>query len=229
MEAETGPGRGSERPEEDAANPFAPPRTEDPLSKGGAGVAGAPTVTSMPGAEPPVGPPPAAPPGPPQSFGYGTPPGAASSPYGAGPGYGHDPYSGYGGGYAAYPGYPQPGGAWGGPPPSQGTAVAAMVLGIVGLVATSTCWGSFLGILVAPVALMLGISARRKADRGEAGGRGYATSGMVMGIVGTVLSAILIVALVLLIANAEDFESDTSNPGYYDALRSATATSVTVR
>ncbi|MFB6776398.1 MULTISPECIES: DUF4190 domain-containing protein [unclassified Streptomyces] len=57
-----------------------------------------------------------------------------------------------------------------------GKATASMVLGIVGLLLIP---------IVAPIiALCLGISARRMADRGEGGARGQATAGMVMGIIG---------------------------------------------
>jgi hypothetical protein len=63
-----------------------------------------------------------------------------------------------------------------------GKATASMVLGIVGLLLIP---------IVAPIiALCLGISARRMADRGEGGARGQATAGMVMGIIGCTFACI---------------------------------------
>ncbi|MER5364471.1 DUF4190 domain-containing protein [Streptomyces sp. NPDC002722] len=77
-----------------------------------------------------------------------------------GPGYGVQPPAGYG---------------YGAPLPS-GKATASMVLGILGLV--------LIPIILPIIALCLGISARRMADRGEGGGRGQAVAGIVMGWVG---------------------------------------------
>ncbi|MBR7672478.1 DUF4190 domain-containing protein [Streptomyces daliensis] len=123
-------------------------------------------------------------------------PGAPGAPgaygYGGGP---------YGGGYG-----------WPGPPLPTGMSVASMVLGIISLVLVLTCWGSFLGIITAPVALGLGVSARRKVDRGELGGRGQATSGLVMGVIGTVASALVVVLIVLMFTVWAD-EIEESDPG----------------
>ncbi|MFD4757824.1 DUF4190 domain-containing protein [Streptomyces sp. NPDC058439] len=84
-----------------------------------------------------------------------------------GPGYGMQPPAGYG-----YPG---------GAPLPSGKATASMVLGIVGLL--------LIPIIPPIIALCLGVSARRMADRGEGGGRGMATAGMVMGIIGIAFAA----------------------------------------
>ncbi|MFE7324810.1 DUF4190 domain-containing protein [Streptomyces sp. NPDC057565] len=79
---------------------------------------------------------------------------------------------GYGVGAQAPYGYAYPTGA----ALPTGKATASMVLGIVGLLLVP---------IVAPIiALCLGVSARRMADRGEGGARGQATAGMVMGIIG---------------------------------------------
>ncbi|EST39143.1 hypothetical protein N566_03585 [Streptomycetaceae bacterium MP113-05] len=107
-----------------------------------------------------------------------------------------------------------------------------MVLGIVGLVLTSTCWGAFLGVFVAPLALILGVGARRKADRGEGGGRSHATGGFVMGIIGTVLSVIVVAILIVAIVmseRADDGSGGSSGGDYYDALRVPVAVSVAGR
>ncbi|WP_052189449.1 DUF4190 domain-containing protein [Streptomyces sp. NRRL S-1824] len=65
-------------------------------------------------------------------------------------------------------------------PLPSGKATASMVLGILGLL--------LIPIVLPIIALCLGVSARRMADRGEGGGRGQATAGMVMGIVGCVFA-----------------------------------------
>ncbi|SFX12221.1 protein of unknown function [Streptomyces atratus] len=79
-----------------------------------------------------------------------------------GPGYDAQPPAGYG-----YPG---------GAPLPSGKATASMVLGILGLV--------LIPIILPIIALCLGISAKRMADRGQGGGRGQAVAGIVMGSVG---------------------------------------------
>lgn len=231
MAEESGPSGGAGRPEESGRDPWAPPEKPVRMTKqpeygevpqvGGTSVP--PTVPGVPGGpEPapnpspaghsPVGPPPTAPGGPHPAAGYGLPGGFGP---GGHPGYGPPGYGGYG----VPGGYGRPDLAWAGAPLPQGTAVASMVLGIIGLVLTATCWGSFLGILVAPLALILGVTARRKVDRGEAGGRGYATSGFVMGLVGTVLAALMVVFMIWVITNIEELEDgrDPYDSGYQDA------------
>lgn len=167
--------------------------------------------------------------------GYGPPPippapGPAPSPYGPPPvegrQYGGQYYGGhYGGpgpgvhgrGYPGAPspyGYPGPGGyGWPAAQLPTGKSVAAVVVGIISLVMVASCWGSFLGILTSPVALGLGLSARRGVDRGELGGRGQATAGFVMGIVGTVLSAVIIGIIVLTFTVFQDGTGDSDDPG----------------
>jgi hypothetical protein len=196
-------------------------------------VAEQPTITAASGTPPPPPPPPApsAPHG--QAQAHGQQHGAAQfGPPQYGPGYGQQTYGGqpyggqtYGGqpygqpppyGHPAQPTMPYgygPGGpgpyGWPSPPLPTGRSVASMVLGIISLVVVSTCWGSFLGIITSPIALGLGLSARRAVDRGELGGRGQAVAGFVMGIVGTVLSAIIITLIVLTFTV---FKDDLNDP-----------------
>ncbi|MFG3530766.1 DUF4190 domain-containing protein [Streptomyces sp. NPDC047917] len=85
-----------------------------------------------------------------------------------GPGYGVQPPVGYG-----YPGVA---------PLPSGKATASMVLGILGLV--------LIPIIPPIVALCLGVSAKRMADRGEGGGRGQAVAGIAMGWVGIAFAAL---------------------------------------
>ncbi|NLU76491.1 DUF4190 domain-containing protein [Streptomyces sp. HNM0575] len=236
------PGRGSmDHSEEDRKRRSV---AEQPTITSGSGAVPPPVpppVPPAPGAGPGAGPGAAA-----GGPGGGPGSGYAASPYGAPSPYGQQhqqqqqyphppqqpqapqPYAGSG---AAY-GYPNPapqpygygagpgpvGYGWHGPPQQPGgKAVAAMVLGIIGLLTVSTCWGSFLGIFLSPVALGLGLSAKRAADRGEAGGRGQAVAGFVMGIIGTVLSVLLVAFLVVMLtAYNEEFGEYDSDPGSGD-------------
>ncbi|RAJ63517.1 uncharacterized protein DUF4190 [Streptomyces sp. Amel2xB2] len=200
-------------------------------------VADQPTVTSgSASVPPPVPPAPGAPPAAPPGAGgggyggqgHGAAPGpsayAGPAPYGAPSPYqqrgGHQQFGAGGAAYGYPPAGQQPYGygasslpsyGWHGPPPT-GKPVAAMVFGIIGLVAVLTCWGSFLAIILSPIALGLGHSARKEADRGESGGRGQAVAGFVMGIIGTVLSVICVAFLVvMMVFYSEELER---GPGY---------------
>ncbi len=160
------------------------------------------------GKPPPI---PPAPDGPGRSYGVPTAAGyppqgvpAAPGPHGYGggpPGYGtaggypgHGARPGAGGGYGAGAYAPY---GWYGPPPPVGKSVAAMVVGIGSVVLVLTCWGSFLAVLSSPVALVLGVSARRAVARGEQGGSGQATAGFVLGIVGLALAVLVSTLLIL--------------------------------
>ncbi|MEE1931115.1 hypothetical protein V1J52_23525 [Streptomyces sp. TRM 70351] len=158
------------------------------------GTSGVPPVPQAPS------PPPAPPvpfPGPP----YGHPGPQPGYGYGHGPGYGHagQPPYGYNPGMPWQP--PAP------PPKTSGICTAAMVIGIIGTSLTLTIWGSFVAILLGPLALGLGITARRRVARGEAHGSAQATTGFVLGIVCTALSALFVAILVIAIS-AESAEDD---------------------
>ena len=112
------------------------------------------------------------------------------------PGYGQ---SGYG-----QPGYGQPYGQPGygypaAPPPTDGRATAAMVVGIVSLVLAC---GYGVGLLGSPVAWYLGKSSMNRIDAsgGALGGRGMAQAGFILGIIGTVLLVLLVIGIVALVA-----------------------------
>lgn len=101
----------------------------------------------------------------------------------------------------AWPGAPvPPQPAWQGPKFS-GMAIAAMVCGILSI----PCTG-FVGIILGPTALGLGLSARRSIGNanGWKRGEGMAIAGIVLGVVGIILS---IVYLIFLIRNP-DFITD---------------------
>jgi hypothetical protein len=90
-------------------------------------------------------------------------------------------------------------------------AVTALVLGVIALL---SCWTVIGGILFGLVAVVLGIVAARRAGRGEAGGRGMAITGIVLGLVGVGLS-VAIVALLGAFWNSASFED------YRDCVRDA--------
>lgn len=92
----------------------------------------------------------------------------------------------------------------------NGQAIAALVLGIFGLVVLVLSIG-LLFIFALPcsvAAWIVGVRARRRADRGEAGQRGLAQAGMILGLVGTALGAIALVGWTLLFALGSDVLED---------------------
>ena len=109
------------------------------------------------------------------------------------PGYGQPGYGGYG-----QPGYPPaPPGYYTGPSPyrlpDHPDSTKALVLGLVALVGGFAC---YLPILVAPWAWVAGRRAVREIDAqpGRFDGRGPALAGYVMGVVGTVLLVLGVIA-----------------------------------
>ena len=145
-----------------------------------------------PGDQPPVG-------------SYGTPPSGS----------GGQDYSGnaqpYGGGYAPYGGQENYGA---GRPARNGFGWAALVLGILGLL---TCWTVIGGILFGIAAIVLGFMARGRVKRGEATNGGAAIAGIVLGIIGLLLS-IALIALGASLLNSE------SGQNLQDCLRDANGT-----
>ncbi|MEV7088212.1 DUF4190 domain-containing protein [Streptomyces sp. NPDC093085] len=203
-----------------AQQPHTPQSSSAPPSPPSDGsVHNQPTVTGMPAAGAASGPatgsgagggavppPPTAPGGParptPGPFGYGAAqqPGA---PYGAGtgPGYGYPGYSA-----APYQGYGQTGWQQG---QSNGMGITALVLGILAVV--SFCfWG--LGILLGVLALIFGFVGRGRAQRGEANNAGMALAGIILGAIGTLLSAAFLGFLIWAIANGEELDSNRTDP-----------------
>lgn len=73
-------------------------------------------------------------------------------------------------------------------PPSSddGLAIASLALGIAGI---ALSW--FIGVVFSVLAIALGWVARARAQRGGAGGR-YALAGIVLGAIGALLFAILL-------------------------------------
>lgn len=91
------------------------------------------------------------------------------------------PAAGYYGGYAPVA-------------PTDGLAVASMVLGILGLLGLCA-YG--LGGVLSPVALVLGRMSMKKIDasQGQVGGRGFAQAGFIMGIIGTIIFVLAVIAI----------------------------------
>ena len=105
------------------------------------------------------------------------------------------------GGYPPPGDYPQPGYPGYGPPrPSSGLAVAALVVGIIGVLTSFVVLGGVLGI----VALVLGIIGLGKARRGLASGRGMAITGIVLGVLAILIAA---AALAFFISNADEIDN----------------------
>lgn len=120
------------------------------------------------------------------------------------------------------PGYPQqPGGyqqpsyyAYG--PPKHPSATTAMVLGIIAIAGGFLC---YLPIFAAPFAWFVGAKAVREIDasKGALSGRGEASAGKILGIIGTVLlvlALLAIIALVVLTFTVDDFWGDTWDDEY---------------
>jgi hypothetical protein len=84
--------------------------------------------------------------------------------------------------------YPQPYGiTYGNPTEKNGLGIAALVFGFFSFI----CLGPLVGI----PAIILGVMGRRAVDMGRANNRGIATAGMVLGIVGSVLSGFIIIMM----------------------------------
>ncbi len=91
----------------------------------------------------------------------------------------------------SYPPPPMPYGDYlGGPPPARnGLGVAALVIGLIGLVSSITIVG---GILLGIVAVILGFAGRARAKRGEATNGGVALAGVIVGVLALVAGLLAI-------------------------------------
>ena len=140
-----------------------------------------------------------------QQPGYGQP-GYGQQPYGqpgyGQPGYGQQPYG--------QPGYGGPPGAYGQPLPTHPSATTAMVLGLVGLAGIVLCGG--LTLVLSPFAWVMGGRAVKEIDAqpGRYAGRDQAQGGRIMGIVGTVL---LVLGVLAIIASVVFFVALADNSG----------------
>ena len=118
------------------------------------------------------------------------PPGPGTGqPYAAGPYSGDGGQGGYGQGGYGQGGYGQ--GGYGQPAQrrTNGFAVAALVLGILGLLSSIVVVGGLLGI----IAIGLGVMGLTRARRG-AGGRGLSIAGIVLGALAAVVATVILIA-----------------------------------
>ncbi|GGT39908.1 hypothetical protein GCM10010271_49900 [Streptomyces kurssanovii] len=204
-------------------DPWAPPESSSapgkvPLDKPAAappGVHDQPTVISMPGAGPEdtgsVPPPPVAPGGPapaqPVAGAYGYP-AAPSLPQPPAAGFGApDPY---GAGYPGYPGYGQAAG-WQ-QQPANGMGITAMVLGILSV--CLFCLYGVVAIVLGILALIFGILGRKRAQRGEATNGGMALAGIILGVCGIVIGAVVIALIAWGITTAINEENKQDDYDY---------------
>jgi hypothetical protein len=201
-------------PERGAPLDKPPPQQPQPSSFGGS-VHDQPTIIGAPGSDSGAGsvpPPPTAPGGParpvPGPYGY---PGAEqpAPPYGG---------TGVGAGYG-YPGYPAP---YAGPGPTgwqqgpaNGMGITALVLGILAVV-TFCFWG--LGIVLGILALIFGFIGRGRARRGEANNAGMALAGIILGAIGSLISAAFLGFLIWAIANEGALETDDGDDPFAVSL-----------
>lgn len=96
------------------------------------------------------------------------------------------------------------------PASSNGSAVAALVLGILSLV---LFWMCGLGVVLGVLAVVLGVvglqRANKEPDRPQ---RGLAIGGIVTGGVAIVVSAVFFVAVFLIGASESEFEGINTDP-----------------
>jgi hypothetical protein len=107
-------------------------------------------------------------------------------------------------------------------PPSNGTGMAAMVLGICAA-ALFCLWP--LAILLGIMAVIFGSIGRVKARRGEATNPGHALAGIICGAVG-ILLGIGILVLLVVVPGSGDFDPDPApvDDGYATSLSLAQST-----
>lgn len=220
-------------------DPWAPPESggaagKVPMDKPAAtpppGVHDQPTVISMPGADDPgsVPPPPVAPggpaPGQPAAGAYGYPaaPSLPQPPAAGAPGYGApDPY---GPGYPGYPGYGQAAAGW--QQPANGMGITAMVLGILSV--CLFCLYGIVAIILGVLALIFGILGRKRAQRGEATNGGMALAGIILGVCGIVIGAVVIALIAWGITTAINEENKRDSYDYdYDSYSNHLVVDVT--
>lgn len=140
-----------------------------------------------------------------QPYGQQQPPYPPQQPY--------QPYQ-----YGAYPGSypPPPQGPYGGYPggypmqtaPKNGLGIASLIVAIIGLLSV------FGGILLGVVAVILGVLGRGRAKRGEATNGGVAVAGIVLGVLGIIVS---IAAIVLTV----QFANEVGAGDLFDCLQEA--------
>lgn len=137
-----------------------------------------------------------------QAAGTPTPPPYPGTPYPPQPGYPQQGYPQQGYPQQAYPqpGYGQP--AYGYPAyakPAHPQANTALIVGIIGLAGGLTFCG--VPLLASPFAWVIGQRAKADIDREPErwSGRDHANTGMILGIIGTVLLALALIGILIFV------------------------------
>ena len=81
-------------------------------------------------------------------------------------------------------------------------AIASLVLGILGLPFAFCCG---LGIVMSAPAIVTGWMGKKKADQGQAGQRGLALTGLILGVIGTLIALLFLILWIVAIATGEEF------------------------
>jgi hypothetical protein len=102
--------------------------------------------------------------------------------------------------------------------PTHPSATTSMVLGIIGLVSIVVCAGFLL--IVSPVAWVMGAKAVREIDSspGRYGGRDRAQAGKILGIIGSVLLVLGVLAIILVVVLAANSDPSGPTPTYNQNL-----------
>ena len=105
---------------------------------------------------------------------------------------------------------PQPQPPFAGGPPQNNLALASLILGIVAIV---FCWAGYFAIvplICGIVAVILGVKAQKEMPVG-APNRGMAIAGLVMGIVGAVLSLIFFACTLVAVCTVNSYVNEWNN------------------
>lgn len=105
---------------------------------------------------------------------------------------------------------PQPGMLMTPPPGAKGKSIAALVLGIVSAVFCWFGWFSILALAMGVVGIILGIKGRNECPIGYEG-HGMATAGLVLAIIGTVLSGIGVACWICVLATAGSLANELTS------------------
>lgn len=88
--------------------------------------------------------------------------------------------------------YPPSSPGYGGPqqPPKNGLGIAALVLGILAI--ATALFGGFPGIILGILAIIFGAVGMGRAKKGRATNRGMALAGLITGVIGLVIGALIL-------------------------------------
>ena len=134
-----------------------------------------------------------------QHGGYGAPQGSYGSSQGGYP-------AGYGGAEhgAGYPG------GYGGPAPRNGFGLAALILGILALLA---CWIPYVGVVIGLVGLILGIVGRSRVRKGLANNGGIALAGIITSALGLLASLVVTILVTWVLSQSGTYAQCVQEAG----------------